>query len=58
MTNDDEVAYFKANPSPVIQKLDDKKIDIARNLFQEMKHEMAPDNLPSLNPQDVDIYPS
>ena len=33
MTNDDEIAYFKANPPPVIQELEDKKIDIARKLF-------------------------
>ena len=33
MTNDDEVAYFKANPPPVIRELEDKKIGIARKLF-------------------------
>ena len=33
MTNDDEVAYFKANLPPVIQELEDKKINIARQLF-------------------------
>ena len=30
MTNDDEVAYFKANPPPVIREVEDKKIKIAR----------------------------
>ena len=30
MTNDDEVAYFKTNPPPVIRELEDKIVDIAR----------------------------
>ena len=55
MTNDDQVAYFKANLAPVIQELEDKKIDIARKLFEEMKHEVTPEDLPPLNPQDMDI---
>ena len=33
MTNDNEVSYFRANPPPVIQELEDKKIDIARKIF-------------------------
>ena len=33
MTNDNEVAYFRANPPPVIRELEDKKINIARKIF-------------------------
>ena len=33
MISNDEVAYFKAKPPPVIRELEDKKIDIARKLF-------------------------
>ena len=30
MTNDDEVAYFKANLPPVIRELENKKVNIAK----------------------------
>ena len=57
MTNDDEIAYFKANPPPVIREIEDKKINMARKIFQDMKHQPNPEELPPLKPQDVDIHP-